>query len=204
MLASAIFLFHNLFSCSSGGTVSQSPQVHQHYGGWDSLCGATSMHSGAASKGDRFAVEGTTSFLEQHTANRKVNRHLPEVSAKCWRYDRRKMGVGCAAINTNVRLSKTGSFMWDSYIWLCLGDLLTSAVTIMVMAVSSESSMTSKLNTSHTNLFSGSFKEIVSSIVTLFTAEQDWVIHADPPSGMLVQVNIGSQLLPWCYMCQQF
>lgn len=33
MLASAIFLFHNLFSCSSGGTVSQSPQVHQHYGG---------------------------------------------------------------------------------------------------------------------------------------------------------------------------
>ena len=124
-----------------------------------------------------------TTYSQQ---NRKVNRHLPEVSAKCWRYDRCKMGVGCAAINTNVRLGKTGSFMWDSYFWLCLGDLLASAVTIMVMAVSSESSMTSKLNTSHTNLFSGSFKEIVSSIVTLFTAEQDWVIHADSPSGMLV------------------
>ena len=56
----------------------------------------------------------------------------------------------------------------------------------MVMAANSEAFMTSKLKTSHTNLFSGSFKEMVSSIVTLFTAEQDWIIHADPPSGILV------------------
>ena len=80
------------------------------------------------------------------------------------------------------------------FVYLTLCDLLASAVTTMVMAESSEASMTSKLKTSCTNLFSGSFKEIVSSIVTLFRAEQDWGHICCPIIGCVGLSNIGRQL----------
>ena len=66
------------------------------------------------------------------------------------------------------------------------GNLLTSAITTLVMAVSSHAAVKNKMVTPHADIFSGNFKDMIGSVLTLFAKEQDWVIHADPPSGMCV------------------